>query len=103
MHFVGFSSDVIMADLLACTSGRPSIGFDLHLAPHGWAIHFGTKRTSQGAQPMSGRSCSAACTLFFEAKERTIPALYDRIGRALDTFELSEFPNYFRNSGYAPT
>jgi transposase len=38
-----------------------------------------------------------------KAKERTIPALYDRIGRALDTFELSEFPNYFRNSGYAPT
>lgn len=36
-------------------------------------------------------------------KERTIPALYDRIGHALDTFELNEFPNYFRNSGYAPT
>jgi transposase len=36
-------------------------------------------------------------------KERTIPDLYDRIGRALDTFELNEFPNYFRNSGYAPT
>ena len=35
--------------------------------------------------------------------ERTIPDLYDRIGRALDTFELNEFPNYFRNSGYAPT
>ena len=38
-----------------------------------------------------------------KAKERTIPALYDRIGRALNTFELTEFPNYFRNSGYAPT
>ena len=36
-------------------------------------------------------------------KERTIPDLYDRIGGALDTFELNEFPNYFRNSGYAPT
>ena len=36
-------------------------------------------------------------------KERTIPDLYDRIGRALDTFELNEFQNYFRNSGYAPT
>ena len=36
------------------------------------------------------------------AKERTIPALYDRIGRALETFEPREFPNYFRNAGYAP-
>ena len=35
-------------------------------------------------------------------KERTVPALYDRIGCALDTFALTEFPNYFRNSGYAP-
>jgi len=37
-----------------------------------------------------------------QAKERTIPALYDRIGRALETFESREFPNYFRNAGYAP-
>jgi transposase len=37
-----------------------------------------------------------------QAKERTIPALYDRIGRALETFEPREFPNYFRNAGYAP-
>lgn len=36
-------------------------------------------------------------------KERTIPDVYNRIGRALDTFELNEFPNYFRNSGYAST
>ena len=38
-----------------------------------------------------------------KAKERTVPALYDCIGRALETFELKEFPNYFSNSGYAPT
>jgi len=37
-----------------------------------------------------------------KAKERTIPALYERIGDALGTFELREFPNYFRNAGYAP-
>ena len=37
-----------------------------------------------------------------KAKERTVPALYDRIGEALGTFRASEFPNYFRKSGYAP-
>lgn len=37
------------------------------------------------------------------AKERTIPALYERIGRALETFQSREFPNYFRNAGYAST
>ena len=37
-----------------------------------------------------------------QAKERTILALYDRIARALETFEPREFPNYFRNAGYAP-
>jgi transposase len=38
-----------------------------------------------------------------KAKERTIPALYDRIGQALETFQASEFRNYFREAGYAPT
>jgi transposase len=38
-----------------------------------------------------------------KAKERTIPALYDRIGQALQTFQAHEFPNYFREAGYAPT
>jgi len=38
-----------------------------------------------------------------KAKERTIPALYDRIGQALETFQADEFPNYFRKSGYDPT
>ena len=38
-----------------------------------------------------------------KANERSIPALYDRIGRALDRFEHTEFQNYFRKSGYAPT
>jgi transposase len=38
-----------------------------------------------------------------KAKERSIPALHDRIGLALDTFHASEFRNYFRKSGYAPT
>ncbi len=37
-----------------------------------------------------------------KAKQRTIPALYEQIGTALNTFELREFPNYFRNAGYAP-
>lgn len=37
-----------------------------------------------------------------KAKARTVPALYDRIGQALRTFQASEFPNYFRKSGYAP-
>jgi transposase len=38
-----------------------------------------------------------------KAKERTIPALYDQIGQALETFHPTEFPNYFRKSGYAPS
>jgi len=37
-----------------------------------------------------------------KAKERTVPALYGRIGQALATFRASEFPNYFKKSGYAP-
>ena len=37
-----------------------------------------------------------------KAGERTIPALYDRIGHALETFKADEFRNYFRKSGYAP-
>lgn len=37
-----------------------------------------------------------------KAKERTVPALYHRIGQALETFQVTEFPNYFRKSGYAP-
>ena len=38
-----------------------------------------------------------------KAKERTIPALYDRIGEALETFQANEFRNYFNKSGYART
>jgi transposase len=38
-----------------------------------------------------------------KAKERTVPALYDQIGHALDCFQATEFPNYFRKSGYALT
>lgn len=38
-----------------------------------------------------------------KAKERSIPALYNRLGLALETFQPSEFRNYFREAGYAPT
>jgi transposase len=38
-----------------------------------------------------------------KAKERTVPALYEQIGQALNRFEPTEFQNYFRKSGYAPT
>lgn len=38
-----------------------------------------------------------------KAKERTVPALYDRIGAVLDLCPEHECPNYFANSGYAPT
>lgn len=38
-----------------------------------------------------------------KAKERTVPALYERIGHALNCFEPTEFQNYFKKSGYAPT
>ena len=38
-----------------------------------------------------------------KAKERTVPALYDRIGAILDRCPVHECPNYFANSGYAPT
>ena len=36
-----------------------------------------------------------------KAKERTIPALYERIGTVLDLFPPTECRNYFTNSGYA--
>jgi transposase len=38
-----------------------------------------------------------------KAKERTVPGLYDRIGAILDRCPAHECPNYFANSGYAPT
>lgn len=36
-----------------------------------------------------------------KAKARTIPALYDQIGRAITLFAPIECRNYFKNSGYA--
>ncbi len=36
-----------------------------------------------------------------KAKERSVPALYDRIGNALNLFTKAECRNYFKNSGYA--
>jgi transposase len=38
-----------------------------------------------------------------KAKERTVPALYDRIGNLIGSFQPNESRNYFRKSGYAPT
>ena len=38
-----------------------------------------------------------------KTKPRTIPALYDHIGQAIDRFDPAECRNYFKNSGYAPT
>jgi transposase len=38
-----------------------------------------------------------------KARERTIPSLYDRIGKLLDLFAKTECRNYFINSGYAST
>jgi transposase len=38
-----------------------------------------------------------------KAKERTIPALYDQIGRAIDLFTPQECRNFLANAGYAPT
>jgi transposase len=38
-----------------------------------------------------------------KAKPRTIPALYNAIGQALETFSASECANYFTDAGYAPT
>jgi transposase len=34
-------------------------------------------------------------------KPRTVPALYDRIGNAIDRFQKTECANYFKNAGYA--
>lgn len=39
--------------------------------------------------------------LLRKARERTVSALWDRIGKLLDRFEPAECRNYFRNSGYA--
>jgi transposase len=38
-----------------------------------------------------------------KARERSIPALYDRIGATLDLYTPQECHNYFANSGYAST
>jgi transposase len=38
-----------------------------------------------------------------KARERSIPALYDRIGTTLDLYTPQECQNYFANSGYAST
>ena len=38
-----------------------------------------------------------------KAKERSIPALYDRIGATLDLFTPQECRNYLANAGYPPT
>jgi transposase len=36
-----------------------------------------------------------------KACERTVPGLYDRIGKTLELFSQAECRNYLRNSGYA--
>jgi transposase len=38
-----------------------------------------------------------------KAKERTVPALYDRIGNLLQRINSAHCRNYFRKAGYAPT
>jgi hypothetical protein len=38
-----------------------------------------------------------------KAAERTIPALWDRIGSLLDAFTPEECRNYFKHTGYAST
>lgn len=38
-----------------------------------------------------------------KAKERTVDALYQRIGEIIQNFDPDECRNYFRNSGYAST
>lgn len=38
-----------------------------------------------------------------KARERSIPALYDRIGTTLDLYTPQQCQNYFANSGYAST
>ncbi len=42
-------------------------------------------------------------TLLRTAAERTVGALWDRIGTVLDAFKPDECSNYFRHAGYAPT
>lgn len=39
--------------------------------------------------------------LLRKANERTVSALWDRIGKLVDLFEPAECRNYFRHSGYA--
>jgi transposase len=41
--------------------------------------------------------------LLRKAAERSIEALWDRIGQLLDAFSPEECANYLRNAGYAPT
>jgi transposase len=39
--------------------------------------------------------------LLRKAEERSVPALWDKIGQLLDAFTQSECANYFRHAGYA--
>jgi transposase len=41
--------------------------------------------------------------LLRKAGERSVPALWDRIGSLLDAFSSQECANYFRHAGYAST
>jgi transposase len=41
-------------------------------------------------------------TLLRKAAERTVPALWDRIGNDIDAFAPHECANYLRHAGYAP-
>lgn len=41
-------------------------------------------------------------TLLRKAAERTVPALWDRIGQLLDEFTAQDCANYFQHAGYAP-
>jgi transposase len=38
-----------------------------------------------------------------KAKERSIPALYNRIGASLEPITPAQCRNYFRKAGYAPS
>jgi hypothetical protein len=38
-----------------------------------------------------------------KAQERSIDALWQRIGKLLDIFQPAECANFFVNAGYAPT
>src|SRR5712691_8617898 len=66
----------------------------------------GNRRNAAAPTPLFSRSQSDRAVLrkahLRKSAERSIPALWDRIGTTLQTFTPEECNNYFTHAGYGP-